>query len=505
MTVTEKTLLDEWRSPERDVRIAIDRIETLRDVSEQYVAPQRSARLVWNYVRRVGAREALRKVRSRLAEGRRNRKVAAFGAGTVLEAPAASGFAAGDEVRFFAPSVASDARRIVVDMAFVMPKPAGHEAGDGARDLPPELAPYAAWSRWSGIPLDETAIGRGLNRLNGPAGPQAPPAGGSERDIADRRIVPRRHPGRLSAAIFGLGNYAKQLIVPNIPAAFELACVHELDPLQLAGWNRRDVTLDTCPWPRDEEHYDLWFVAGFHSTHARIACAALARGGAAAVEKPLATTAGDLDALRTALQAEPGARLFTCFQRRHAIYNDWVREDLGAGPGAPINYDCIVYEIPLSPLHWYSWPSSGSRLISNGCHWIDHFMLLNDYAEVISCTVVPGAHNGSTTCLTLANGAEMVMRLTEIGTPRIGVRDHVEISLGQRTATIRNQQYYTAEDSLRTLRRAKVNPIQAYVRMYRDICRKVRDGGGGDGIESLRSTEATLTADAEYQRLTKRT
>ncbi len=497
-------LLDEWRHPDRDVRISIEWMEALGDVSDQYVAPKRSAMLVWNYVRRFGPREVYRKIRSRLAESGRNRKISGFGEGIVMEAPAASGLSAGDRIRFFAPSVSPEARRIVVDRAFVIREPDSGKGDNNKRSPPFEFEPNLAWSRFSGIPVTETAIASGLALLTRPSKPAWQPKGGDADAVEERRTIPRRHPDRLSAAIFGLGNYAKQLIVPNIPSTFELTCVHELDPLQLAGWNRHDVTLDTCPWPRDDERYDLWFIAGFHSTHAAIARTALERGGAVAVEKPLATTMEDLDALKAALQADPGARLFTCFQRRYATYNDWIREDLEAAAGTPINYDCIVYEIPLSPLHWYSWPSSGSRLISNGCHWIDHFMLLNDYAEVRSCTVVPGAHNGSTTCLTLANGAEMVMRLTESGSPRIGVRDHVEISLGQRTVTIRNAQYYAAEDDLRTLRRAKVNPIKAYVRMYREICRKVHEGGMGDSLQSMRSTEATLMADAEYQRLTGR-
>jgi len=498
MSAADERLLDEWRRPDRDVRIGVEWMTPLRDVSEQYVSPERSLRKLWTYFRRFGAWDMLRKVRSRLSESARNRKVAGFGFGRVIEAPAA-GPNPGTPVCFFAPSAAADAARIVVDIAFVRPAKQGARPSGGPQELPEPLEPYLAWSSFSGVPLDAGAIAAGLDVLIADAatGSAPSPEAAVQTSVADARALPRRTPDKPAVAVFGLGNYAKQLIIPNIPPEMELVRVHEIDPRQLAGWGRSDVSLDTCPWPRDDERYDLWFVAGYHSTHAPIALTALKRGGAVAVEKPLATTRADLEALRDRLAAMPEARLFTCFQRRYADYNRWIREDLAAAPGSPIDYNCIVYEIPLSPLHWYGWPGSGGRIVSNGCHWIDHFMYLNDYAEVASATAMPGAHNGSTVLITLANGAEFMMRLTEIGSPRIGVRDHIEVSQGSRTATIRNAEHYAAEDASRTIRRRRVKVMTAYRQMYREICRRVLTGGPGDSLASLGSSFATVDLDAQ--------
>ena len=495
-------LLDEWRDPDRGVRIAIEWLMPVRDVSEQYVSPPRSLRLLLTYVGRFGLSDALLKVRSRLSERGRNRKAAALIQGLILEGPAGKDFEPGTRVWAFVPSVAPDAGRVVVDAAFVIPADEKAPCPQVAPDLPPSLAAYVAWSPFSGRPVDELAVKAALRDLCPRPGPGAsnPAAIEARSGVAVERWSPSgaTPSGRPTAVIFGMGNYAKQLIVPNIPRGLDLVRVHELDPRQIAGWGRRNVGLDTAPWPRSEDNYDLWFVAGYHCTHAALALEGLRRGGAVAVEKPLATTRAELEELRAALSANPMNRLFSCFQRRYAEYNAWIREDLEAGPGAPLNYDCIVYEIPLSPLHWYSWPSSRSRLISNGCHWIDHFMLLNDYAEVTASHVVAGAHNGSLAYLRLANGAEFTMRLTESGSPRIGVRDHVEVSSGSRTATIRNAQFYSAEDSMKTLRRRKVRVMAAYQTMYREICRRVLEGGAGDSIESLRSTQASIELDEAF-------
>ena len=79
MRVPSDRLLDEWRRPDRDVRIDVAWMRPLRDVSEQYVSPERSLLKLWTYLRRFGPWDALRKVRSRLSERLRNQKVAAFG------------------------------------------------------------------------------------------------------------------------------------------------------------------------------------------------------------------------------------------------------------------------------------------------------------------------------------------------------------------------------------------------------------------------------------------
>lgn len=492
-------LLDEWRAPDRGVRVQIEWLVELRDVSEQYVSPPRSIRLLWTYVRRVGLREALAKVRSRLSETGRNRKISAFGLGRVLDSPAGAGMDLGNQVLFFAPNIAPDADKVVIDRAFVQAAAALSPPADRPT-LPNDLLPYVAWSPFSEVALAQEQIDRGLRQLADQCMAVKDTSAGMPPVASRDRFEPRGASARKpDVVIFGLGNYAKQLIVPNIPRHLHLARVHELDPRQLAGWGRTDVALDTSPWPRDDENYDLWFVAGYHSTHAPIAMTALARGGAVAVEKPLATSKSDLEGIRRVLQTSDKARLFTCFQRRYAEYNAWVREDLGAQPGDPLDYNCIVFEIPLSPLHWYCWPSSRSRLVSNGCHWIDHFMFLNDYADVTRFEVIPGNHNGSLAFISLANGAEFTMRLTEVGSPRIGVRDHVEISLGNRTATIRNASSYVAEDAMRTLRKGRVGVMAAYREMYREICRRALAGEPGDSVASLGSSFVSIDLDEQYR------
>ena len=467
-------------------------------MSEQYVQPPRSLRLLANYVKRVGFVQVVRKVRSRIAEARRNQKFSAIGFGRAIEAPQSNGsdIRVGDFVLFFSPGISPDASRTVVDCDLAM-KTDGPLSPEGAGPLP-ELAELAGWSPYSGIELKRQRVRSNLRALAQSL--QVANDGGFAEKlptfIAEQSINNvRKRTGRKTAAIFGLGHYAKHIIVPNLPRDFLIDAVHELDPEQLSSWKYPVRRLDTAPFPRDDEQYDLWLVAGFHHTHSDIAVEAMRRGGAVAVEKPIATSIDQLHSIEALIRESTSNRFFACFQRRYVAYNEWLRQDLRFQSGEPVHYNCISYDISISPHHWYSWPNSRSRMISNGCHWIDHFMLLNDYSPVVARTAVRGTGQNCLGWLRLANGAEMSLHLSEIGGSPFGVRDHVEVSVEGRTAIIRDSALYTAVDSLRTIRRTRVNPLSVYRSMYREIGRKVLCGEPGDSLISLRSSAAALELD----------
>lgn len=129
-------------------------------------------------------------------------------------------------------------------------------------------------------------------------------------------------------------------------------------------------------------------------------------------------------------------------------------------------------------------------------------MMLNGYSNIVSSEVIPAAQNGSVVFIALENGAEFTMRLTEIGSPRIGVRDYVECALGSRTVTVRDSQFYCAQDGERILREKQINGIDAYRDMYVEICRRVLAGEPGDSVASLKSSVATILLDERLQALT---
>jgi len=500
--------LDEWREPLHGIRIAVDGWQVICRVEGQFIQPPRSVRLIWQYLRRVGPVSAWRKIRSRLAEKARNQKVAAVGIGTVIEAPTTSEWKPGSRVVFFAPNHPETSPHICVDEHFVFTVE-GPRADDVARkatdEVPAELLAYVGWSPFSGVPVDRQKVWEGLRHFVRDSYPDRPNGASWPTPIAsivDRVPASDRHrrSGRPSAVLFGLGNYAKTQIIPSVSRLLDLRCVHEVDPAQLhtaSGWG---VALDTSPVPREDERYDAWFIAGYHHTHAALALRALRDSAYAVVEKPLATSWEQFRALGTALESGGERRLFTCFHKRYSRLNDWARADLGTAAGEPVDMHSIVFEIPLPSLHWYNWPNSGSRIISNGCHWLDYFLFMNHYCQVVDAGVWTASGTDVAVFVKLDNGAKLVMSLTDTGSARLGVRDVIELRAGSVTVRLTDATYYEAENAVKVLRRRRENPMSAYRRMYRTICERIVEGKSGDDLDTLYSTKLMLLIEDDLRR-----
>lgn len=481
-----------WRHPDREILIRVTDWLFQAPVTDQYFEREASVGILWNYLWRYGPITVIRKIRSRLAERRRNDKFAGVGRGVVLEAPLRAGLPRGATVLFLAGNAPGAAEELVIDARLVVPV-----SPSRALDL--------------GSLSDAVGILKGFSPSSGAALPEAPLQ--ALRSFADPVVelateslaartsdtMPGRagRRGRPTAVVFGLGNYAKTLIIPNIRHRLELACVHEIDPDQLAYLSGSGVALDTCPHAREDETYDAWFIAGYHHTHAELAVTALERGGYAVVEKPVATDAAQFARLRDTLSARIGGpRMFACFQKRYAAFNRYVHEDLGVAPGQAVHMAALVYEVPLPKLHWYNWPNSGSRIISNACHWLDYFMWLNNYSHVNQCTASYAGLDDVHCMVNLENGASLLLELTHNGSERLGVREVIELRSQRASIRIVDAHSYSSENIFGIIRRIRVNPVDAYNRMYRKIADVIMNGGPADPFESLLSTELMLTLEA---------
>src|SRR5581483_3643815 len=202
------------------------------------------------------------------------------------------------------------------------------------------------------------------------------------------------------------------------------------------------------------------------------------------VEKPIVTTEEQLAEVLDAVQPG-GRRLFSCFHKRYSPFNELALADLGIAPGDPVSYHCIVYEVPLPARHWYRWPRSRSRIVSNGCHWLDHFLFLNGFPDVRDATIAAVTPDALSCAVTLANGAVFTMVLTDRGSERLGVQDHVELRAGGVTVAIANGAVYRAEGPDRVLRRRRASRLAGHRRMYAAIGRAILEGEPGDSPRSI--------------------
>lgn len=498
----------------QDVRIEPENIYCFGKLENQFIERTRSILYVWQYLKHVGFLSVLRKIRSRLSESERNKKYLWGGIGIVLEPSNEGRFRVGDRVVFFATNHSRIVPTVCIDSNFVSHLCVDWESGEGENltdSLPSELRIYEGWSPYSGITFNLALIEVGLRKLQIILNKFGEPI--SNKDLT--KVSEIRYPsgevssnqakGKLESVIFGYGNYAKTQVLPVVRKYFEIKCIHEVDPEQLLGLFSSSIILDTSPSPRSEERYGAWFITGFHHTHAEIAVRAMETGGVAVVEKPIVTNWIQYRLLRKCIEERQlSLPFFACFQKRYSPFNKWIYGDLGLRLGDPIDLNCLVYEIPLPRHHWYNWPNSGSRIVSNGCHWLDQFMFLNNYARVVDAGIVSVKDHSLTIFTNLENGANFVINLTERGSQRLGVREVLEARSKEGTVRITDASCYEAENSSRILRRKRINPLLGHSCMYEEISRKIIEGAPGDSIASLGSTELMLLLEDQYQDYCKR-
>ena len=509
-----RLLIDKWTDGYLDntrlkgqCRIVVRRWHAVAPVTDMYFTPSIDWRRALSYLPEVGLVWLWRKAFSRLRERSRNRKYLSCGVGAIDEG---SSFTVGQPVIFLAPAHARCVERVTLDEALVRPLESVElldqtpcdvivfsEAKEGAQ-LSPTLQRHVGWSEFSGTPLDPSEIGEILQEATRQL---------VKTDISSCRLLSLKPPspirerhetqasvagGRLQAVLWGYGHHAKTVIIPNLNRRIQAAKVHEVDPTQMGKWDSFPFACDTSPVPRDGEQFDVYLIAGFHHTHAPIAVHALKTGAWAVVEKPLATTFQQLEDLIDALKESP-TKLFAGFQKRYSPLNQLALEDLKVSDGEPVSYHAIVYEVKLPRLHWYRWPNSGSAIISNGCHWIDHFLFFNRFSAPVRHDVSEASNGDILLWIELENGASFSLALTHQGSPRTGLQEHIQLGAGDVTVRIHNSSSYVAEDSRRVLRRTKASKASPYLTMYRRISQRIAEGQLGDSLESVgRSASVVL-------------
>ncbi|SBW22329.1 oxidoreductase-like protein [Candidatus Protofrankia californiensis] len=496
-------------------RIAPSQWIRLGPVEDLYFVREASLRTLATYTREFGATATARKVMSRHAERHRNSRYLCAGVGRILSGQHAGGFPDGTPVAFVAPRHPACMERVVLHRYLVRPWAGPIDVNDLnqwiqycqlTNDTPPDAArELAGWSPFAGDTPPAGAVDALIAWFTGWIAQGEP----CQRLMVGTPIVehtealPTESPkSRPTAVLFGYGNYAKTQVLPHARRYLDVVRVHEIDPLQIGTLAAGEQTpsahsWDTSPVPRqgaDRSTHDVDLIAGFHHTHAPLAIAAMTAGRVVVVEKPLATTEAEATALVDAVTA--GGRLFACFQRRYAQFNQWLRQDLDLGAGRPMTYVTVVYEERLPTRHWYRWQASRSRVISNGCHWIDHFLSLNNFAKVRTVQAHCARIDLVQLYVELENDSVFSMTLTSEGGSRHGLREYTEVRTDNRVVRIVDGRKYSCEDNSRTIQRRSVNRLHSYRAMYQQIFQSVVAGEPGECPDQLAATlDLTLALD----------
>lgn len=490
---------------EEEYRIKVIALKNLEKLEGVYFIRQKNIKLVINYLKKIGPKAVFTKIISRLRETYRNEKFVSYGVGTIIESQKNGKFSAGQTVAFIAPLHPPVAERITLPEILIseidqIEIPA----------LSPDFLHYqpisdssnnkwwseiSGWSIYSGIIIKENSLKKIFEKLKEDFKDTNWKTSvklqiNNNNKVAEQKNISNKSSNKKTAVLFGYGNYAKTTIIPNIKKHAEIISIHEIDPTQI--FFEKKCSLDSSPILRSGEKYDIHFIAGFHHTHTPLAVSALNQNTCAVVEKPIVTDKAQLDELIKAIKNSNG-KFFAGFHKRYSPFNKLAVKDLNLSKNTPFSYHCVVHEHKQPPLYWYNWPNSKSPLISNGCHWIDHFLYLNNYSVPKAFGVFKAQNGDINASIELENGSFFTMAFSDKGSDYKGVRDYAELRTDVSTVKIIDDALYIAENKAGIIRHKKINKMENYKIMYETIVEKISKNNAGDSLESiLISAGATL-------------
>jgi predicted dehydrogenase/threonine dehydrogenase-like Zn-dependent dehydrogenase len=248
---------------------------------------------------------------------------------------------------------------------------------------------------------------------------------------------------------FGAGNYASRVLIPSFAAAgAELKVLVNTGSIQGAVAGRRHgfsiLSTDPDAALRDER-VNVIVIATRHDSHASLAVRAIEAGKHVFVEKPLALTIEDLDAVQTALLAQQTAgmpaQFCIGFNRRFAPLAVRMRtllQRLG-GPKS------LIYTVNAGAIradHWTQQPlAGGGRIVGECCHFIDFLRFLVgapiEEFQVQSMSSAVGPRDTATITLRFADGSIGALHYFSNGARGFS-KERIEGFAGGRTIQLEN-------------------------------------------------------------------
>ncbi len=196
---------------------------------------------------------------------------------------------------------------------------------------------------------------------------------GSARRFVRLADAPASEAGAI--AVIGAGNYASRTLIPALKkAGVRLHTLVSENGVSASVHGRKagfeTVATDAMAALGDPAIGTV-VIATRHDSHAHLAEAALRAGKSVFVEKPLALSHDEIDAVEAALRENPSARLMVGFNRRFARDIVHLKRLLDARSD-PMTVLCTVNAGAIPASHWTQDPAiGGGRIIGEACHFID--------------------------------------------------------------------------------------------------------------------------------------
>jgi len=218
----------------------------------------------------------------------------------------------------------------------------------------------------------------------------------------------------------GAGNYAGRMLLPAFKKTnVRLKTIASSQGVSGAHYGKKFAfevnTTDSNTLINDDE-INTVVITTPHNTHARFTLQALEAGKNVFVEKPLAITHDDLDAIESAYnkahENDAGPALMVGFNRRFApLMMKLKKQVMKSNAPMSVVYTCNAGHIPADT--WYQDPEvGGGRIIGESCHFIDiaRHLIASPITNVAATGTktaegVTNCHDTATITLTFENGS----------------------------------------------------------------------------------------------------
>jgi predicted dehydrogenase/threonine dehydrogenase-like Zn-dependent dehydrogenase len=249
-----------------------------------------------------------------------------------------------------------------------------------------------------------------------------------KRAVVLRSTTPRA--GAVRVGLVGASSFAQAVHVPNLERlrpAFELRAVMSRTGTAAGALAKRcGAVYATTDYDRilTDPEIELVFITTRHHLHADLALAALRAGKHVFVEKPLALTAAQLEAIEGFyVGLEKGPLLLTGLNRRFSPALVAAKSAL-AKRATPLIVNYRVNAGYLPPGHWVHGEEGGGRNIGEACHIYDLFNFLTgaEFASVQAVSANPGSRHwrrddNFVATIRYSDGSICTLTYTALGAP----------------------------------------------------------------------------------------
>lgn len=282
--------------------------------------------------------------------------------------------------------------------------------------------------------------------------------------------------------IYGLGDYARVYIAPNIKKIKKIFCVDYIS--QLAKHYKSEYNYMYSGIVPQESYKTiekvekpLAIIATYHSDHTIIAKEIFHKNPNTLIfiEKPPCVTLEDISTLLELYLNN--AKIEIGYNRRHIPINKKIKERL-KGQTAIINIS--VKEILIKENHWYFWENQGTRITGNLTHWIDicNFWLEEEIPIELNMLKSSTKDETFTASILYSKGSLVNLTVSDKGNPLRGVQEKIEIRTKDETYFIDDyQRYYIISKNGKKRTTRKRIRIKGHDEMYRHLVQLYTQNG----------------------------